>query len=137
MGRRKDITVEDRKHWTLSAVRREGSIVSLSREAGVSEQTLHRWIGLFIEGGNERLSRDRSTEQMEIDRLKKELNKRDRVIREQSIAIRVLKKILGGRLKLNDELRAEVNGELSQTEGENRLIGVLHYLGISPSTWYR
>ena len=56
MGRRKGFNNEFRKRWALSAIRREGSIVSLAREAGVSEQTMYRWRDLFIEGGSERLS---------------------------------------------------------------------------------
>ena len=56
MGRMKGISDEQCRRWALSAVRREDSIVSLSREAGVAEQMLYRWRDLFIEGGCERLS---------------------------------------------------------------------------------
>ena len=95
MGRRKGISDEHRGRWALSAVRREDSMVSLSREAGVSEQTLHRWRDLFIEGGYERLSGGASPERKENERLKKELAERDQVIGELTIAVRVLKKNLG------------------------------------------
>ena len=56
MGRKKGISAKQRRRWALSAVRREDSMVSLSREAGVTEQTLYRWRNMFIEGGCERLS---------------------------------------------------------------------------------
>ena len=95
MGRKKGISAEQRRRWALSAVRREDSMVSLSREAGVTEQTLYRWRDLFIEGGCERLNGGVSPEREEIERLKKELAERDQVIGEQTIAIRVLKKNLG------------------------------------------
>ena len=95
MGRKKGLSDEQRRRWALSAVRREDSMVSLSREAGVTEQTLYRWRDLFIEGGCERLSGGVSPERKEIERLKKELAERDQVIGEQTIAIRVLKKNLG------------------------------------------
>lgn len=95
MGRRKGISEDDRQRWALSAVRREGTMASLSREAGVSEQTMHRWRDEFLEGGRERLRGVRSPERKEIERLKKEVERRDQVIGEQTIAIRVLKKNLG------------------------------------------
>ena len=56
IGRKKDLSAEQRRRWALSAVRREDSMVSLSREAGVTEQTLYRWRDLFIKGGCERLN---------------------------------------------------------------------------------
>ena len=136
MGRRKGFNNEFRKRWALSAIRREGSIVSLAREAGVSEQTMYRWRDLFIEGGSERLSGSVSPEREEIERLKKELAGRDQVISEQKIAIRVLTKMFG-KLKLSDELKTVVKDELLHVEGKNRLNGVLRCLGISSSTWYQ
>ena len=87
------ISEDDRQRWALSAVRREGSMVSLSREAGVSELTLHRWWDLFLEGGRKRLRGVRSPEREEIESLKKEVAQRGQVIGEQTIAIRVLKKL--------------------------------------------
>ena len=80
MGRRKGISDEQCRRRALSAVRREDSIVSLSRETGVSEQTLHRWRDLFIKGGCERLSSNTSPEREEVKRLKKELTERDQVV---------------------------------------------------------
>ena len=137
MGRKKGISAKQRRRWALSAVRREDSMVSLSREAGVTEQTLYRWRDMFIKGGCERLSGGESPEREEIERLKKELAERAQVVCEQTIATRVLKKL--GKLTLTVGFKADVMDDLSPAtaKGKASLIGVLRSLGIAPSSWYR
>ena len=115
-------------------VRREDSMVSLSREASAAEQTLYRWRDLFIEGGCERLSGGVSPEHKEIKRLKKELAERDQVIGEQTIAVRMLKKL--GRLTLTVGFKADVMDALSRAKakGKANLTGVLRCLCIARSS---
>ena len=48
MGRKKGPSDEQRRCWAFSAVRRQDSMVSLFREAGVTEQTVYRCRDLFI-----------------------------------------------------------------------------------------
>ena len=116
MGRKKGISAEQRRRWELSAVRREDSMVSLSREAGVTEQTLYRWRDLFIEGGCERLNGGVSPEREEIERLKKELAERDQVIGEQTIAICVLKKTWES--EIDGRVQSGCHGRAVACEGE-------------------
>jgi transposase-like protein len=99
MGKRSDLTVPQRREVVLMLLRREEPAGKLARRLGVSEQTLYRWRDEFLAGGEAALasrkggadSRDR-----EIRELKKEMERRDQVIGELTIANRILKKTADG-----------------------------------------
>jgi transposase len=70
----------------------------VARRYGVSENTLYRWRDQFLEGGKAGLAdgrRKKDPNGRAIEALRKEIEDRDRVIGELTIANRVLKKISG------------------------------------------
>ena len=99
MAKRSDLTAAQRREVVLLLLRREEPAGKLARRYGISEQTLYRWRDEFLAGGEAALasgkggadSRDR-----EIKELKKEVERRDQVIGELTIANRVLKKTADG-----------------------------------------
>jgi len=101
MAKRSDLTVAQRREVVLLLLRREEPAGKLARRYGISEQTLYRWREEFLAGGEAALasgkggadSRDR-----EIKELKKEVERRDQVIGELTIANRILKKTSEGLL---------------------------------------
>ena len=101
MAKRSDLTAAQRREVVLLLLRREEPAGKLARRYGISEQTLYRWRDEFLAGGEAALasgkggadSRDR-----EIKELKKEVERRDQVIGELTIANRILKKTSEGLL---------------------------------------
>lgn len=99
MGKRSDLSIPQRREVVLMLLRREEPAAKLARRFGVSEQTLYRWRDEFLSGGEAALAdgkggadpRDR-----EIRELKKEVEGRDQVIGELTIANRILKKTADG-----------------------------------------
>ena len=101
MAKRSDLTAAQRREVVLLLLRREEPAGKLARRYGISEETLYRWRDEFLAGGEAALasgkggadSRDR-----EIKALKKEVERRDQVIGELTIANRILKKTSEGLL---------------------------------------
>ena len=99
MGKRSELGAAERREAVLVLLRREEPGAKVARRIGVSEQTLYRWRDEFLAGGEAALgngkggtdSRDR-----EIRELKKEVERRDQVIGELTIANRILKKTADG-----------------------------------------
>ena len=99
MGKRSDLSIPQRREVVLMLLRREEPAAKLARRFGISEQTLYRWRDEFLAGGEGALAngkggadpRDRA-----IRELKKELEGRDQVIGELTIANRILKKTAEG-----------------------------------------
>ena len=97
MPRKSDLEAAERRRVVIAMIRQEEPLPELARRAGVSEKTLYRWREQFLDGGTAALSapggkadkRDR-----EIDELKREVEQRDQVIGEITIANRILKKRL-------------------------------------------
>ena len=95
MAKRSDVSIADRREAVLSLLRREEAAAVIARRVGVSEPTLYRWRDEFLAGGEQALSakscksdpRDRR-----IADLEKEIERRDQVIGEYTIANRILKK---------------------------------------------
>ena len=76
-------------------LRREEPAAKLARRFGVSEQTLYRWRDEFLAGGEAALANGKGgadPRDREIRELKKEVEGRDQVIGELTIANRILKK---------------------------------------------
>lgn len=97
MGKRSDVSVPQRREAVLALLRREEPAAKLARRYGVSEQTLHRWRDDFLSAGEAALSggKNGSGQQRRIAELEKEIEGRDQVIGELTIANRVLKKLSG------------------------------------------
>ena len=95
MGRASDLSIEQRKELVLAVLRREEPISVLSRRYGVAEGTIYKWVDSFLDAGSSALkSKNQRLKTNEIDRLKRELYERDRLIGEITIANNFLKKRL-------------------------------------------
>ena len=101
MGKKSDVSREQRREIVLAMLRREEPISVLARRCGVSETTLHRWRDDFLQAGEAALAYGKgkgkaSPEVAKVKQLEKELAERDRVIGELTIANRILKKTSDG-----------------------------------------
>lgn len=99
MGRQSGLTVEQRTEAVLSLLRREEPAVKIARRYGISEPTLYRYRDLFLEAGKAGLASNSSAasnpNRREVVELKKQVEERDQVIGEITIANRILKKLSG------------------------------------------
>ena len=101
MGKRSELTARERRDAVLALLRREEPPARLSRRIGVSEQTLYRWRDEFLAGGEAALANGKGgsdSREREIRSLQKEVERRDQVIGELTIANRILKKTQDGLL---------------------------------------
>ena len=95
MGSKSRLSVVERREVVLSLLRRQEPATVLARRHGISENTLYRWRDEFMVAGEAALAigkgkvdpRDR-----QVAELKKQLDERDKVIGELTIANRLLKK---------------------------------------------
>lgn len=100
MSNRCEVLVSDRREAVLSLLRREEPAAVIARRVGVSEPTLYRWRDEFIAGGEAGLSngsgkRGADPRDRRIAELEQQIEKRDQVIGEYTIANRILKKLSG------------------------------------------
>ena len=98
MGRSASQTPQERADIILALLRREEPASVLARRHGISEATLYRWRDEFLAGGHERLASAKTkgghhTEHQRIKELETELEERNMVIGELTIANRFLKKV--------------------------------------------
>ena len=96
MGKRSTVDPAQRVEAVLSLLRREEPAVRIARRYGVSEATLYRWRDEFLEGGQASLAGKKNGEPGERQRireLEREIERRDQVIGELTIANRILKKL--------------------------------------------
>jgi len=99
MGKKSGLTAAQRRDAVLALLRREEPAGKLARRVGVSEQTLYRWRDEFLAGGEAALTNGKGgadPRDREIRELKKEVEGRDQVIGELTIANRILKKTADG-----------------------------------------
>ncbi len=99
MGRQSDLSIPQRREVVLMLLRREEAAAKLARRFGVSEQTLYRWRDEFLAGGEAALANGKGgadPRDREIRELKKEVQGRDQVIGELTIANRILKQTADG-----------------------------------------
>ena len=94
MSKRIALTSEQRGELVLRLLRNEATASELAREASISEPTLYLWRDKFLRGGINSLNAS-SSHDAEKRRFVRELEKRDQVIGEMTVAMRVLKKNLG------------------------------------------
>ena len=95
MGAKSQLTVPERRKAVLSLIRSEEPVTVLARRYGISEGTLYRWRDDFLAAGEAALADGRNkadARDRQIAELKKDLNERDKVIGELTIANRILKK---------------------------------------------
>ncbi len=97
MGKKSELSIEERTEVVLALLRKEEPIAALSRRYQVSEQTIYRWRDQFLAGGKERLGKgdDAVTKEAEkrIEKLERDLAKRAQIIGELTIANDILKQI--------------------------------------------
>ena len=97
MGRKSEMPAEKRVDVVLALLRKEEPATQIARRAGVSEQTLYRWRDEFIAGGKAQLG-GKSNDVVaarELAKLQREIETREQVIGELTIANRILKKLSG------------------------------------------
>lgn len=82
----------------MSLLRREEPAAKIARRFGISEPTLYRYRDLFLDAGKAGLASGNGQAdpaQREVSELKKQIDQRDQVIGEITIANRILKKLSG------------------------------------------
>ena len=100
MPKQSKVEVKDRREAVLSLLRREESAAAIARRVGVSEPTLYRWRDEFLAAGEAALSggggkKGADPRDRRIAELEAQIEKRDQVIGEYTIANRILKKLSG------------------------------------------
>jgi len=98
MPKKSEVPVRQRQEAVLALLRREEPATQLARRYGVSEPTLYRWRDEFLAGGEAVLkngSGGADAQQREVQQLRKQLEERDQIIGELTVANRFLKKISG------------------------------------------
>lgn len=95
MPRRTGLSPAKKREAVLKLLRREESAVKIARQYNISENTLNRYRDAFLEAGLKGLQDGkRDPFEAENKTLKKQLEQRDQVIGELTIANRILKKTL-------------------------------------------
>lgn len=92
------VTPEQRVQLVLSLLRKEDTLESLARKAGVSSTSLSRWRDEFVNAGKSALGSGKVVQNQlsrQVDELRVELADRDQVIGELTVANRILKKTGG------------------------------------------
>jgi len=95
MGAHSNLSVPERREIILSLLRREEPAKVLARRHGISENTLYHWRDDFLTGGEAALVNGKGKadpRERQIAELKKQLDERDKIIGELTIANRLLKK---------------------------------------------
>ncbi|MCB1631439.1 MAG: transposase [Pseudomonadales bacterium] len=98
MGKRSELSVEKRIEAVLSMLRKEEPAAQVARRYGVSEQSLYRWRDDFLQAGKQGLSGKTANAALtkEVSRLQREIESREQVIGELTVANRVLKNLSRG-----------------------------------------
>jgi len=97
LAKRTKLSVAEKAELVLQYLRREESAARLARRYGISEQTLYRYRDQFLAAGKAGLAGNRDAEKR-IQELEKEVEAREQVIGELTIANRILKKRSAGLL---------------------------------------
>lgn len=96
MGKRSTVSPAQRTEAVLSLLRKEEPATRIARRYGVSEQTLYRWRDQFLEAGQSAMAGKKpgdDADRARIRELERELERRDEVIGELTVANRVLEKL--------------------------------------------
>ena len=94
MGKKAEISADERREIVLKMLRKEESTASLARKHGVAEASIYRWHDQFLSGGLDGLKPKSlaSGTNSEIQRLQNENNELKIALAEYSIANKILKK---------------------------------------------
>ena len=99
MGKRSEVPVTERRQAVLSLLRREEPAAVIARRCNVAEATLYRWRDDFLAAGEAALAggtqNGGSARDRQVAELERQIESRDQVIGELTIANRVLKKLSG------------------------------------------
>ena len=99
MPKKCEVPVPQRREAVLSLLRGEEPATQVARRYGVSEPTLYRWRDEFLAGGEAALKNgcggSDAQQQREVQQLRKQLEERDQIIGELTVANKFLKKISG------------------------------------------
>jgi transposase len=100
MAKHCEVEVTDRRDAVLCLLRREEPAATIARRVGVSEPTLYRWRDEFLAAGEAALAsgagkKGADPRDRRIVELEAQIEKRDQVIGEYTIANRILKKLSG------------------------------------------
>ncbi len=97
MPKQSELPASKRVEAVLALLRKEEPAVQIARRYEISEQTLYRWKDEFIAGGSARIEgKDGDSSQAkEVGRLQREIETREQVIGELTIANRIPKKLSG------------------------------------------
>jgi transposase len=98
MPKRSDLTPPQRREAVLALLRREEPAGQLARRWGVCEQKLYRWRDEFLAAGEAALTSGKGASDprdREINELRAQVEERDLVIGELTVANRILKKLSG------------------------------------------
>lgn len=98
MAKKSNLTTSQRREVVLTLIRRDEPAAQLARRWGVSEPTLYRWRDEFLAGGEAALANGKGgsdARDREIRDLKSQLEERDQVIGELTVANRIFKKLSG------------------------------------------
>ncbi len=98
MAKKSNLTTSQRRQVVLSFIRKEEPSAQLARRWGISEATLYRWRDEFLAGGEAALANGKGgidARDREIQELRSQLEERDQVIGELTVANRVFKKLSG------------------------------------------
>jgi transposase-like protein len=97
MGKRSEVPVAERREAVLSFLRREEPAATIARRYGVAEATLYRWRDDFLAAGEAALAggtrMGSGTRDRQVAELERQIESRDQVIGELTVANRVLKKL--------------------------------------------
>jgi transposase len=99
MAKHCEVDVKSRREAVLSLLRREEPAAAIARRIGVSEPTLYRWRDDFMAAGEAAFAsggrKGADARDRRIAELEAQIEKRDQVIGEYTIANRLLKKLSG------------------------------------------
>ena len=99
MSKKQGPSAEKKLQAVLSLLRKEEPAAKIARRYGVSDASLYRWRDEFLASGKAALAGQKNNGADQTTRmLQKEIEERDRVIGELTIANRILKKIQDGLL---------------------------------------
>ena len=98
MAKKSNLTTSQRREVVVSLIRKEEPSAQLARRWGISEATLYRWRDEFLAGGEAALANGKGgtdARDREIRELRAQLEERDQVIGELTVANRIFKKLSG------------------------------------------
>jgi transposase len=98
MAQKSNLTVAQRREAVLALIRREEPAAQLARRWGISEATLYRWRDEFLAAGEAALASGKNgtdARSREIRELRAQVEERDQVIGELTVANRIFKKLSG------------------------------------------